>query len=178
MWVSAAGICIHACNLSLQSPGAVAALQLILVSASLKPSTLAAAPAWAEADPVMITAPPPPPGLIHGAQTPATDTATSGQATGRPQMLPSTITHQMLTYDRTMTSMEKLLLKCLRHYKHQGQKVLVFVGDKDKLAQLGERLTADAKSMKVGHSCCKIKPTVMHAGDCCAAVASYHFHVL
>lgn len=128
------------------------------MSASLKPTTLAAAPAWAQANPVMISAPAPPSGLFHtDPSTPidtadAIDTPLNPVTVGaRAQMLPSTLTHHIITYDSSVGQIDKVLRACLRHYHQQGQKVLVFVGQQNKLLQLGEQLS-QKRSSKVWRS--------------------------
>lgn len=139
------------------------------MSANLKPGVLSAAHAWVQASPVLITAPPPPHTKMadkdssnhkqhmaadaHESPSRAGSKCTQLVSDPRPrsttQLLPDSITHQVMMFDPKKSNLEKLVLRCLQWYKAQGQKVLLFMGDQGKLVQLAERLTAGAGSVKV-----------------------------
>ncbi|KAF8055724.1 RH47 [Scenedesmus sp. PABB004] len=108
--------------------------QVVLVSASLQPSALARAPAWAATRPLLVAPPAPGAGAsaaaggaAGGAQLlePGADGA-AGQPGTRLPSLPECIEHHYLTYSHGHPLSK--LAQCLAAYRAEGKKVLVFCG--------------------------------------------------
>ncbi|WIA16185.1 hypothetical protein OEZ85_012898 [Tetradesmus obliquus] len=133
--------------------------QVLLVSAGLKPSTLAAAPAWTATQPIMIAAAPSAAAAAAAAVMPASSSSgdagkqqelAAAYASGdsevynradRHLMLPEHIQHQVLLYasDRH-DAVDKHLTRCLNTYLDKGCKALVFVGQRQNVWALQLRL--------------------------------------
>lgn len=105
------------------------AYQVILVSASLRPNSLQTATAWADTDPINVCSEAPADATPAARAAAAAAEAGQGAAkqTAWGQMLPDTISHQVLVYETLEPSKRRQFQqRLLQLFVSEGQKVLIF----------------------------------------------------